>query len=190
MKKIIRISYLLVTTVLLLSSCGEDNNVEPGPKIVLVTDGYLCTIGPSPLSDRDTLYYAFSSSGRELQGNKPDSKHQVHLEVVSDYTIRIEMKTPYVTPSGDSYKYLGVTKPGNPGITSFPDHPYQFKLYMDPVPETEFVIARDPNDIHQFTIESNLYKGQYLTTGKWKGHVGTDHPDLVFETGKKNWFFK
>jgi hypothetical protein len=193
MKKIFYASCFLTMSVLLLTSCGDENNPAPrGPNVVLVTDGYLCTIGPSSLPGLDTLYYAFSSGGREVTGYRPewaDNEQQIRLTVASDHTMRVEMKTPYTT-SGQSYKYLGVRKAGNPSITSFPNHEYQFQLYKDPVPETEFVIARDPDDIHKFTIESNLYKGQYLTTGKWKGHLGVDHPNLVFETGKKYWFFK
>jgi hypothetical protein len=39
-------------------------------------------------------------------------------------------------------------------------------------------------------IESALYRGQYFNSGKWKGHLGLDHVNIVFEEGKKLWFFQ
>lgn len=185
-------AYLLLAISVLLLSCSKDNSPEngqpDGPDVLQKTSGYLCT-GTTAAS---TYNYWVTSTQGDLTGYKPEwvrPEDKIKFTNNSNGTVSIELMTPFVSMQVP-LKYFKLYKAGNPSISEFPNHPYQFRISADPGPETEFIIHRQDDDLSQFTIESALYRGQFLNRANAKSDLRTDKVHIVGGATELLWYFK
>lgn len=195
MKK--KIFALAFATLLLsaFSSCSKDeieDSDQNGANQLLITEGFLSTIGKYYSGALDTLTYSRANSTHDLSEygyQYRDIYAGVSLENNSNGTVSIKRKNPYVT-QGVSYFYFSII-PTNPGASNiFPNNPYQYgPLKAEKSDATEFIVKRDNTDRSQFTIESKKYPGYYLDVERWLDGGTNGEQWLVFTTKPQLWFF-
>ncbi len=199
MKKIITGICPLLLTALLFISCSKGSNNEPvGPDVTVKMEGILCTNGFSGSIGVNPVQYIQGNGASSVlekydPRNNTTDVNDVRLTATGNGTVRMELKNPQLRHRVNGvffyFPYFGIHKRFYPD-SGLPNHLYVQQHYKDPVPETEFIMERHPDDISLFSLESKLHRGLYLNTARWVNAPTPAHTHLVFETGKKYWYFK
>ena len=189
-----KLNLLLVSLPFLLVMCSKEKDAEQEDRNIdmLLSSGYLCTMGQSSNNQFDTLVYYFSQGGRELQGygaGWSNESDQVRLERNGDGTFNVVQQVPFIQ-AGKAYSLFGIKINAVPGNSSFPNNKYLFDFYQQEASlTTQFIIKRNPSDRERFTIESKAYPGYYLAAGKKKSQVYTEESSLIFQEVAEEFFF-
>ena len=185
----------LALAAIFISSCKKestpDNNAN-GPAVLLRTEGFLCTMGVARDGSIDTLTYYQTTIAKEMTvyfNAYLRDQDELHIVKNGNNTVTIKRKTPW-TSSSRTYSYFGIEVNSNPPFSSFPYNDYLWDFpHESASPETEFIVKRSDADINKFTIESNVYRGYFLGTEKWRNASYPTEERLVYTTTPQDFFF-
>ena len=195
MKKIVLPLLFLSIVSLLASSCKKESTAATNPAgsdVLLVTEGFLCTMGIGRSGSTDTLTFYFTTAGHEISGyiagaTRPEDK--INIINNGNNTVSIKKTIPYVS-GGTSINYFAIKQNTSPVFSSFPDNAYLWYLYYqaDSI-ETEFIVKRSAADNTKFTIESKNHPGYFLGTARQAQATYPTEACLVFGSKKQEFFF-
>jgi hypothetical protein len=195
MKKLLFPLLYLSLVCIFISACKKEskpNDTTDGPDMTALTGGFLCTMGIGREGIIDTLTYEQTSVAREMTVYYSDylrDEDELMMTTNGNNTVTIKRKIPWVNGSR-SFTYFGIEENTNPLFSAFPDNACLWNFpHESASTKTEFIIQRSADDINKFTLESAVYRGNFLGTAKWRNASYPTEARLVYTGTPQKFFF-